>query len=128
MRRAALLSLACAVALGGCGGTKKGGLTPVGNDEATKAPADAQTDATVEMVRISYSPGTIRVRPGGKVTWINRDKVAHTVTVGDELYHEFDSGPIEPGKRYTRTFKSERKIGYLCTIHPNMEGTVFVQP
>ncbi len=94
MRRLALLSLCCAaVILAGCGGLKKGGLTPVGNEEGTKEPAQAQSEATVDMADIQYSPGTIRVRPGGEVTWVNRDKVAHTVTNGDELYNEFNSGP-----------------------------------
>ncbi len=78
------------------------------------------------MVDISYKPETIRVSPGGTVTWVNRDKVAHTVTVGDELYNSLNSGPVEPGKSFRKTFDKARKIGYRCTIHPNMEGTIFV--
>jgi len=125
MRRLALICL-LALVLAGCGGLKKGGLTPVGDDEATKPPP-AKDAVTVEMVSISYQPKTIHVQPGGRVTWVNGDKVAHTVTEGNELYNAFNSGDIAPGKRYSRSFSKERKIGYRCTIHPNMEGIVFVR-
>ena len=127
MRRLAGLSLLCAVALAGCGGLKEGGLTPVGDEEAVKSPSKIQNAATVDMDEIAFSPGTIRLRPGGKVTWTNRDKVAHTVTVGNELYSSLNSGELEEGERYTRVFNKQRKIGYRCTIHPNMEGTIFVR-
>ena len=127
MRRLAGLSLLCAVALAGCGGLKEGGLTPVGDQEAIKSPSKIQNAATVDVDEIAFSPGTIRLRPGGKVTWTNRDKVAHTVTVGNELYSSLNSGELEEGERYTRVFDKQRKIGYRCTIHPNMEGTIFVR-
>jgi plastocyanin len=127
MRRLALIGCVLAVVLAGCGGLKKGGLTPVGNEEATTAPKKARSAATVTMVSISYQPKTIHVRPGAKVTWVNRDKVSHTVTVGDELYNSLNSGPVEPGNTYTHVFHKETKIGYRCILHPNMEGTVFVQ-
>jgi plastocyanin len=127
MRRLAGLSLLCAVALAGCGGLKEGGLTPVGDQEAIKSPSKIQNAATVDMDEIAFSPGTIRLRPGGKVSWTNRDKVAHTVTVGNELYSSLNSGELEEGERYTRVFDKQRKIGYRCTIHPNMEGTIFVR-
>lgn len=126
MRRLALTGLVFAVALAGCGGLKKGGLTPVGNEEATLAPKKARSAATVTMVSISYQPKTIHVKPGAKVTWVNHDKVEHTVTVGDELYNSLNSGPIEPGESYTHVFHKATKIGYRCVIHPNMEGNVFV--
>ena len=128
MRRLALLSLCCAALLvAGCGGLKKGGLTPVGEVQGTQEPDQAKSKVTVDMADIKYSPETVRVSPGGEVTWVNRDKVAHTVTNGDELYNEFNSGPIEPGKTYRKVFNGERKIGYRCVIHPNMEGIVFVK-
>ena len=125
MRRLAAICLLAAVVLAGCGGLKKGGLTPVGDDEATKPPP-AKEAVTVNMVSIQFQPKTIHVKNGGRVTWVNRDKVAHTVTEGNELYNTFTSGDVNPGKRYRRTFKGNRKIGYRCTIHPNMEGTIFV--
>jgi plastocyanin len=125
MRRLAAISLLLALALAGCGGLKKGGLTPVGDDEATKAPP-AKDAVTVDMVSIQYQPKTIHVSNGGRVTWVNRDKVAHTVTQGNELYNSFNSGEIQPRRRYEKVFNKSRKIGYRCTIHPNMEGTIFV--
>jgi len=128
MRPLAIGCLVAGLALSGCGGLKKGGLTPVGNEEGTQPPAEAQDNARVEMVGIAFVPQTIRIRPGGNVTWTNKDKVPHTVTVGTELYNTLNSGEIEPGKRYTREFNGRpEKIGYRCTIHPNMQGTIFVK-
>lgn len=127
MSRLAALSLLVAVVLAGCGGMKKGGLTPVGNEEATRGPSQVQNAARVEMDEIAFSPKAVRIRPGGKVTWLNRDLVPHTVTVGNELYNSLNSGELDEGERYTRVFNKQRKVGYRCTIHPNMEGAIFVQ-
>ncbi|MDQ3587456.1 MAG: plastocyanin/azurin family copper-binding protein [Actinomycetota bacterium] len=127
MSRLAALSLLLAVLLAGCGGIEKGGLTSVGTEEPTTSPSEVRSFARVDMQEIAFSPKTLRIRPGGNVTWVNRDKVAHTVTVGNELYNSLDSGELEPGQRYNRVFNKRRKIGYRCTIHPNMEGTIFVR-
>ena len=127
MSRLAAPSLLLAVALAGCGGMEKGGLTPVGDVEATKSPSKVQNAARVEMDEIAFSPKTVRIRPGGKVTWVNHDRVAHTVTVGNELYNSLNSGELDEGERYTRVFNKQRKVSYRCTIHPSMEGAIFVR-
>jgi plastocyanin len=114
------------LALAGCGSTKSG-YTAVGDEEATKSPSTVRSSATIEMKGISFSPPTVRLRPGATVTWVNRDKVEHTVTQGTNLYYEFDSGPVEPGRTYKKTFNTEQEIGYRCTIHPNMQGTLIVR-
>lgn len=126
MSRSGGVLLAAALVLGGCG-DKKSGYTALGDEEATRAPSTVRSSATIDMKGISFSPATVAVRPGATVTWVNRDKVAHTATEGTELYNDFDSGEVQAGQAYKKVFNTEQKIGYRCTIHPNMEGTVFVR-
>ena len=58
---------------------------------------------------------------GDTVTWTNRDSADHTATGGD-----FDTGVLSGGQSGSFTFREEGTISYLCTIHPNMKGTVRV--
>lgn len=39
----------------------------------------------------------------------------------------FDSGNISPGAEFSFTFDSEAMADYICTIHPEMQGSVTVQ-
>ena len=50
----------------------------------------AQSDATVDMLGISFRPQEVHVAPGATVTWTNSSPLAHTVTADDGV--SFDSG------------------------------------
>lgn len=39
----------------------------------------------------------------------------------------FDSGNISPGEEYSFTFDNEAMVDYMCTIHPEMEGSITVE-
>ena len=69
----------------------------------------------------SYSPIVIEVLVGTTVTWTNDDVIIHTVT---DLGGKFDSGFIQPGETWKRTFDSTGTYYYFCTIHPWMKGIV----
>lgn len=125
MRRRGLVAVAAAVVLAGCG-AQKSGYTAVGDEEATTRPG-VRNPTTIDMKGISFSPATVRVPAGATVTWVNRDKVAHTATQGTELYNDFNSGDVQPGRTYEKVLRRPQRIGYRCTIHPNMEGTIFVE-
>ncbi|MEU2266681.1 cupredoxin domain-containing protein [Streptomyces olindensis] len=73
----------------------------------------------------TFSPANRQVRPGTKVTGVNRDSDAHTVTAtGDKV---FDTGNIAGGATVTFTAPSTPgSYSYVCTLHPNMEGTLTV--
>ncbi len=47
--------------------------------------------------------------------------MTHTVTFEDE-----DSGNVDPGETYARTFDAPRELAYDCTIHAGMDATVTV--
>lgn len=59
-----------------------------------------------------------------RVTWRNDDSVQHTTTATNG---DWDSGPINPGESFARTFTEEEVLPYFCSIHPNETGTLEVQ-
>ena len=75
-----------------------------------------------------YNPSDAKVSVGGKVTWKNDDKAAHTVTSGVDATPDgkFDSSLISPGKTFSFAFKESGTINYYCSLHPWMKGTVTV--
>lgn len=103
--------------------------TKSGDDSASgNAPApsgDAVRSEKVEIANFAYDPDPVTIEEGGKVIWVNRDSVAHTATAEDG---SFDTGPIEEGKLKSETFKQPGTYEYVCSIHPQMHGTVEVVP
>jgi plastocyanin len=139
-----LLALAFAGVVAGCGDGDSGSatVTETATDETTEAeeavegeagedsggsePApsgDAARSEKVEIEDFAYDPDPVTVEEGGKVTWINRDSAPHTATAEDG---SFDTGTLEEGKLGSASFKDPGSYAYVCTIHPEMEGTVEV--
>ncbi|HXV51418.1 MAG TPA: plastocyanin/azurin family copper-binding protein [Nitrosopumilaceae archaeon] len=87
-----------------------------------------------------YEPPVISIQKGDTVTWINADKEGHTVTsgkgtgrfgwMGGDKFGEstgyFDSDRFLEGESWSFTFDKTGLFAYYCTIHPWMEGVVFV--
>ncbi len=78
----------------------------------------------VTIQNFAFSPKTVTVKKGAKVTWTNQDAVSHTVTsdTGVELASEL----IGNGKSFSHVFNTVGSFAYHCTPHPNMKGTVVV--
>ena len=80
----------------------------------------------------AYTPEVISVAVGTTVTWINNDSVFHTITSGTSNGTVatpdgvFDSGEVQPGETYERTFDESGTFDYHCTPHPWMKGQVEV--
>ena len=79
--------------------------------------------AKVTIAAFAYDPDPVRIQVGGKVIWQNQDADAHTATAEDD---SFDTGLIEEGKLKSETFKEPGTFAYICTVHPQMHGTVEV--
>jgi len=97
-----------------------------GDDEGGNAAApsgDAVRSAEVEIEDFAYSPDPVTIEEGGKVTWKNRDSAPHTATAEDG---SFDTGTLEEDKLKSETFKEPGTYAYICSIHPQMHGTVEV--
>ncbi len=82
---------------------------------------------TVTIQNFQFSPPTITVTPGTTVTWVNNDSASHTATADNMSAAEsWDSGTINPGKSYSKTFNQGGVYTYHCNIHTYMKGTIQV--
>ncbi len=89
------------------------------------APPAAAADAavTVRLEHFMFAPGTITVPVGASVHWQNLDGEPHTVVSLEGL---FRSGALDQGDSYAFTFKTAGTYRYVCSIHPQMVGTIIV--
>ena len=70
-----------------------------------------------------YEPALITVKKGETVTFVNRDPFPHTVTAAGK----FDSRSIAADGKWTYRATQVGEFDYICTLHPNMKGTLKVQ-
>jgi plastocyanin len=108
---------------------ESGTASPVIGDRspATGSPggggARKAASASVTMGDFFFSPASVTVAVGDTVTWHNTGQAPHTATANDG---SFDTGTINAGGSGSHTFSSAGTFSYICTIHPNMKGTVRV--
>ena len=78
----------------------------------------------VAMKGVDFEPKEIRVHVGDVVEWANQDVVAHTATAKDKTWDV----NVLPGRSGRVTLKSSGTVAYFCRYHPNMIGTIIVEP
>ena len=95
-------------------------------DTAKPAPAapGAGKIADAGMRNFAFTPARIEIAAGTTVRWKNNDPVAHTVTADDG---SLDSGLIDGGATWSRTFDRPGEYPFHCTPHPFMKGVVVVR-
>jgi plastocyanin len=123
------LVLALALAVGGCGSAGPSSSSSAAPSSSTTASHPATTPPTKKAARVAisnfaYTPKTITVRAGTKITWINHDSTAHTATAAN---HVFDTGTINPGTSRSITVTKAGSYQYICSFHPFMHGTIIVR-
>ena len=105
MRPAGLAFLAAALGAlaSGCGGEDS-------------RPADV-----VEVRDFDFAPQSFSAKAGEPVKWENTGEQIHNVK-GDRFF----SRAMNTGERYSFTFRKAGSYDYLCTLHPQMKGTIVV--
>jgi len=88
------------------------------------APAAGPLPASVHIRDDKFVPATITIIAGQKVTFVNDDDDAHTVTADDGSW---DSEGLNQGQSWSRAFPKAGKITYHCTVHPFMKATIVVK-
>lgn len=129
-----LLAVGLLVLLAACGGTTTTAPTSTPTtaptNTPTTAPASTPTTAppstgnSVSIMNFTFSPTTLTVKTGTKVTWTNKDTVTHTVT---DDKGAFNSGLLTPGNSFSFTFTQAGTYSYHCNIHHSMMATIVVQ-
>lgn len=93
--------------------------------DSCKKSSDVPGANEVFIQGMSFTPSTITVAPGTRITWTNKDGVDHTVTSTTGLFGS--SGSIASGGTYSNLFSTAGTFPYICTIHPTMSATVIVR-
>src|SRR5258706_5860810 len=81
------------------------------------------TSYTITMKNSAFTPATITVAAGSKVTWMNDDNMVHTVTTSDA---SLNSGDIAVGSSYSKTFSSAGTYNYYDTHNTSMTGVLII--
>ena len=127
-----LLAFAALVLLAACGG----GTTTTGNTPTTAPAGNSPTASnagpsvmiTTSSGSFAFSPLSLTIKVGMKVTWTNTTGTGHTVTSDDGK--TFDSGLSTPisasGGTYSFTFTKAGTFNYHCQFHPFMKATIIV--
>jgi plastocyanin len=102
-----------------------------------------QAAAVIEMTDLlAFDPGEVTVRAGETVEWRNASNIRHTVTADPDdaadpdhvalpdTADPFDSGLIDPGGVWRRTFDVPGTYTYFCIPHEStgMVGKIIVRP
>ncbi|MEN3270883.1 MAG: hypothetical protein V7646_7777 [Pseudonocardia sp.] len=78
--------------------------------------------STVAIAGFAFVPAAITVSPGTTVTWRNNDSAGHDVSGGP-----LHSPLLSQGGTWSYTFATPGTYRYICSVHPNMTGTVTVR-
>ena len=90
----------------------------------TSGSAQTMGKNAVTIQNFAFSPATLTVKVGDKVTWTNQDSVGHSATADD---NSFDTGILQQGQSGSVTFSKAGTYTYHCSVHPMMKGTIIVQ-
>ena len=86
-------------------------------------PRDQPAAHTVELAHFLFAPASLTVPAGAQVRWLNRDGEPHTIVSIEGL---FRSGALDEGDSFEYTFSKPGSYRYVCSIHPQMVGTIVV--
>jgi plastocyanin len=78
----------------------------------------------VNLSEMCFTPTVIRIQPGQRVTWTNKDGTAHTVT--GAAYRWGSTDELSLGQTVSFRFSSSGVFPYSCLLHPGMVGAVVV--
>jgi amicyanin len=97
-------------------------VVPASSAPAGVLKATAAASRHVTIAGFKFSPASLTVRAGTRVTWTNTDSAAHNVSGGP-----LHSPKLNHGASYSHTFTRAGTYHYVCTYHPWMHGTVIVK-
>jgi len=124
--------LVLVLGLTACGSSSSNSSTSSGApSSAPTSPSSASTPASggetvsVSMKNVAFVPTSITAKVGQTVVWTNDDTPPHNVVYsGGPKFTS--SSTINPGGTFKLKLTQAGTIHYVCTIHPNMTGTITV--
>ncbi len=104
--------------------------SPPSMQSNTEPAANASTPAlegnqTIIIENLAFNPSELRIKVGNQITWINNDRMSHTVS--SNIGYELNSGKFSQGAVYKHTFNTIGTFNYHCNIYPMMKGKIIVE-
>jgi plastocyanin len=96
---------------------------PSADTSAAHPKARKAASASVTMGDLFFSPTSVSIAVGDTVTWHNTGQAPHNATADDG---SFNTPTINNGESASHTFTQAGTFSYICTIHPQMKGTIRV--
>ena len=94
--------------------------------QAEKEPsADGTKKNQIVIKDFHFSPETLTVKSGEKVTWINRDEEPHTIVSVEQQFKK--SSALDTDQEFTITAGAPGTYTYFCSVHPKMTGAIVVE-
>jgi plastocyanin len=103
--------------------------SPASTPAPSPSPAPAPSPAPSSQVTIAivgsagsgaFTPNPASAAPGSSVVWRNNDSTLHHIVLDNGT----DVGNVSPGATTRSIAVSSGTIGFHCTIHPSMVGTI----
>ncbi|MDQ6633241.1 MAG: cupredoxin family copper-binding protein [Gemmatimonadota bacterium] len=72
-----------------------------------------------------FTPPSLTVKAGTRVTWINSDDVPHLIV---STRNAFKASPVlDTDQRYAVAIGKSGTYEYFCSLHPKMQGRIVVE-
>jgi plastocyanin len=91
---------------------------------AEPSAAAAPQESSVAIHNFMFSPMSLAVAVGTKVSWKNLDGEPHTIRSIDDT---FRSGALDQNDTFSYTFDKPGTYRYACSIHPQMVASIVVK-
>ena len=89
----------------------------------TPAPASTRD---VTITTSGFSPASVTIKAGDTVRWTNQDTSTHNVVSDDHT--SWTSPNLPHGTVWSHKFTQSGMFGYHCHIHPEMVGSIQINP
>lgn len=102
-------------------------------EEAQTTPEDAMEaeGKTISLSSHGFSPASLTIKVGEKVTWTNEDNGPSTVNSDPHPAHTnyppLNLGKFNDGEELSLTFDKPGTYGYHNHLNPSQKGTIIVQ-
>jgi plastocyanin len=87
--------------------------------------ADDPPAAKVTIDNFAFTPASLTVKLGTKVTFVNHDDIPHSIV---SVPGKFRSKALDTDQSFEFTFTTAGDFDYFCGLHPHMKGKIIVTP
>jgi plastocyanin len=99
-------------------------MTAAAAEAAAPAGKSSAAGPTISIHEFMFSPTSVTVTAGTTVHWKNMDPEPHTVRSVDAT---FKSDALDQDDSFAFKFDKPGTYRYVCSIHPQMVGTIVVK-